>query len=85
MSPGGRCGLWSDESPSRRHRIWGLAPSVRVGRGSPAAPRGTQAELAERAGLKQPAVARFEAGGAMPTIPMLERLAEHQARTSSRS
>ncbi|MBB5785077.1 MULTISPECIES: helix-turn-helix domain-containing protein [Nonomuraea] len=33
----------------------------------------TQAELAERAGLKQPAVARFEAGG---TIPMLERLAE---------
>ncbi|MFI6485547.1 helix-turn-helix domain-containing protein [Nonomuraea sp. NPDC050663] len=36
----------------------------------------TQAELAERAGLKQPAVARFEAGGTMPTIPMLERLAE---------
>lgn len=29
----------------------------------------TQAELAERAGLKQPAVARFEAGG---TIPMLD-------------
>jgi ribosome-binding protein aMBF1 (putative translation factor) len=36
----------------------------------------TQAELAERTGLKQPAVARFEAGGTMPTIPMLERLAE---------
>ncbi|MGN9836745.1 helix-turn-helix domain-containing protein [Nonomuraea sp. H19] len=36
----------------------------------------TQAELAERAGLQQPAVARFEAGGTMPTIPMLERLAE---------
>ncbi|WP_067135080.1 helix-turn-helix domain-containing protein [Microtetraspora malaysiensis] len=36
----------------------------------------TQAEPAERAGLKQPAVARFEAGGTMPTIPMLERLAE---------
>ncbi|MEV0340967.1 helix-turn-helix transcriptional regulator [Nocardia sp. NPDC050713] len=36
----------------------------------------TQAELAERAGLKQPAVARFEAGGTMPTIPMLERYAE---------
>lgn len=35
----------------------------------------TQAELAGRAGLKQPAVARFEAGGTMPTIPMLERLA----------
>jgi transcriptional regulator with XRE-family HTH domain len=36
----------------------------------------TQEQLAERAGLKQPAVARFEAGGTMPTIPMLERLAE---------
>ncbi|MFG1864759.1 helix-turn-helix domain-containing protein [Microbispora bryophytorum] len=36
----------------------------------------TQTELAARAGLKQPAVARFEAGGTMPTIPMLERLAE---------
>jgi|SRR5215475_3112612 len=36
----------------------------------------TQAELAERAGLQQPAVARFEAGGTMPTIPMLERLAD---------
>ncbi|WP_239089942.1 helix-turn-helix domain-containing protein [Sphaerimonospora thailandensis] len=35
----------------------------------------TQAELAERAGLKQPAVARFEAGGTMPTIPMLCRRA----------
>ncbi|MEU6410663.1 helix-turn-helix transcriptional regulator [Microbispora sp. NPDC046933] len=36
----------------------------------------TQTELGERAGLKQPAVARFEAGGTMPTLPMLERLAE---------
>ncbi|WP_030174767.1 helix-turn-helix domain-containing protein [Spirillospora albida] len=36
----------------------------------------TQTELAERTGLKQPAVARFEAGGTMPTIPMLGRLAE---------
>lgn len=36
----------------------------------------TQGQLAERAGLKQPAVARFEAGGTMPTIPMLERMAE---------
>ncbi|GAB2865691.1 hypothetical protein GCM10022221_77520 [Actinocorallia aurea] len=36
----------------------------------------TQTVLAERAGLKQSAVARFEAGGTMPTVPMLERLAE---------
>ncbi|WP_236573161.1 helix-turn-helix domain-containing protein [Nocardia caishijiensis] len=35
----------------------------------------TQAELAARAGLRQPAIARFEAGGTMPTIPLLERLA----------
>ncbi|GAA2291925.1 hypothetical protein GCM10010149_44300 [Nonomuraea roseoviolacea subsp. roseoviolacea] len=36
----------------------------------------TQAELAQRAGLLQPAVACFEAGGTMPTIPLLERLAK---------
>jgi Predicted transcriptional regulator with C-terminal CBS domains len=35
----------------------------------------TQAQLGQRAGLRQPAVARFEAGGTMPTIPMLKRLA----------
>lgn len=36
----------------------------------------TQKQLAEAAGLQQPAVARFEAGGTMPTIIMLERLAQ---------
>ncbi|WP_246025148.1 helix-turn-helix domain-containing protein [Saccharopolyspora antimicrobica] len=35
----------------------------------------TQAQLAEAAGMSQPAVARFEAGGTVPTIPLLERLA----------
>jgi len=35
----------------------------------------TQARLAEAAGLTQPAVARFEAGGTVPTIPVLERVA----------
>jgi len=32
-------------------------------------------ELARRADMTQPAVARFEAGGTMPTLPVLERLA----------
>lgn len=35
----------------------------------------TQAQLAQAAGLQQPAVARFEAGGTMPTLPVLERFA----------
>ncbi|MYV56156.1 helix-turn-helix transcriptional regulator [Streptomyces sp. SID3212] len=35
----------------------------------------TQAQLAQAAGLQQPAVARFEAGGTIPTLPLLERFA----------
>ncbi|MET9676047.1 helix-turn-helix transcriptional regulator [Streptomyces sp. NPDC006482] len=35
----------------------------------------SQTQLARVAGLRQPAVARFEAGGTMPTLPLLERLA----------
>ncbi|MFD2418091.1 helix-turn-helix domain-containing protein [Amycolatopsis pigmentata] len=35
----------------------------------------TQVQLADAAGMTQPAVARFEAGGTVPTIPVLERLA----------
>jgi ribosome-binding protein aMBF1 (putative translation factor) len=35
----------------------------------------TQTELARTAGMTQPAVARFEAGGTVPTIPVLDRLA----------
>ena len=34
------------------------------------------AGAAYEAGLQQPAIARFETGGTMPTIPMLERLAD---------
>lgn len=35
----------------------------------------SQRQLAERAGMTQPGIARFEAGGTTPTIPILERLA----------
>lgn len=35
----------------------------------------SQTEVATRAGMTQPALSRLEAGGAVPTIPVLERLA----------
>lgn len=35
----------------------------------------TQGQLAAAAGMTQSAVARFEAGGTVPTIPVLDRLA----------
>lgn len=35
----------------------------------------TQTRLAEAASMTQSAVARFEAGGTVPTLPVLERLA----------
>jgi ribosome-binding protein aMBF1 (putative translation factor) len=35
----------------------------------------SQAQLAHSAGMTQSAVARFEAGGTVPTLPVLERLA----------
>ena len=36
----------------------------------------TQTELATAAGMTQSAIARFEAGGTVPTLPVLHRLAE---------
>lgn len=35
----------------------------------------SQTELATRAGMTQSAMARFEAGGTVPTLPVLERIA----------
>jgi HTH-type transcriptional regulator / antitoxin HipB len=35
----------------------------------------SQRQLAERSGMTQPGIARFEAGGTTPTLPLLERLA----------
>lgn len=40
----------------------------------------SQAELAERCGMKQPQISRFEAGGTVPTLPMLRRLARAPER-----
>jgi ribosome-binding protein aMBF1 (putative translation factor) len=34
----------------------------------------SQTELARRAGLTQPALSRLEAGGVIPTIPLLKRV-----------
>ena len=35
----------------------------------------SQTELADRAGMTQPALSRLEAGGAVPTLPVLDRIA----------
>jgi ribosome-binding protein aMBF1 (putative translation factor) len=35
----------------------------------------SQTQLARKARMTQPAVARFEAGGTIPTLPVLQRLA----------
>jgi ribosome-binding protein aMBF1 (putative translation factor) len=35
----------------------------------------SQAQLAKESGMTQSAIARFEAGGTVPTLPVLERLA----------
>ncbi|ACU75916.1 transcriptional regulator, XRE family [Catenulispora acidiphila DSM 44928] len=35
----------------------------------------SQTRLADRAAMRQPAIARFEAGGTTPTLPVLERIA----------
>lgn len=35
----------------------------------------SQCDLAKLTGMTQPAIARFEAGGTTPTLPILERIA----------
>lgn len=35
----------------------------------------SQRDLAENTGMTQPSIARFEAGGTTPTLPILERIA----------
>jgi predicted transcriptional regulator len=43
----------------------------------------SQRALAQRTGMTQPAIARFEAGGTTPTLPILERIANAFERTLS--
>lgn len=55
--------------------ITNLMPDVpALIRGARAGAGLTQRELAERAGTSQPALARYETGAALPTLPTLERL-----------
>ena len=44
----------------------------------------SQTELAVRAGMTQPALSRLEAGGVIPTIPLLDRISGSPGRRSHR-
>jgi uncharacterized protein len=52
-------------------RVTAVAALIRRARASAGL---SQAELAERAGTSQPALARYETGTTLPTLPTLERL-----------
>jgi ribosome-binding protein aMBF1 (putative translation factor) len=64
--PGARAAY---EAARRAHELGRAVRELREQRGW------SQAELAGSAGMTQSAVARFEAGGIVPTLPVLERLA----------
>ncbi len=53
------------------HRAFVIGQAVRERRGALGL---SQTELAARAGMTQPALSRLEAGGSVPTIPVLERI-----------
>jgi ribosome-binding protein aMBF1 (putative translation factor) len=53
------------------HRVFLIGQAVRERR---LALGLSQVELAARAGMTQPALSRLEAGGVVPTIPLLERI-----------
>ncbi|MEZ0065164.1 HTH-type transcriptional regulator/antitoxin HipB [Streptacidiphilus sp. MAP12-20] len=62
-----------DEAYAATRLRFELGEAVRLRRGE----RGlSQSELGRLAGMTQSAVARFEAGGTVPTLPLLERLAD---------
>lgn len=57
------------DAARRAHELGRAVRELREGRGW------SQSDLARAAAMTQPAVARFEGGGAVPTLPVLERLA----------
>ncbi|MDX6741714.1 helix-turn-helix transcriptional regulator [Actinocorallia sp. A-T 12471] len=57
------------EAARRAYELGRVVRGLREGRGW------SQSRLAEAAGMTQSAVARFEAGGTVPTLQVLERLA----------
>ena len=52
----------------RAYRIGAVVRRLRLAMGL------SQTELASRSGMTQPALSRLEAGGVIPTIPLLERI-----------
>ena len=64
--PGARAAY---EAARRAHELGRAVRELREQRGW------SQAEVASRAGMTQSAVARFEEGAIVPTLPVLERLA----------
>jgi len=71
------------QDPKRAQRAFEIGQAVRERR---LAFGLSQVELASRAGMTQPALSRLEAGGVIPTIPLLERIsAALDAASSSRS
>jgi ribosome-binding protein aMBF1 (putative translation factor) len=59
------------EGPAEARRAYLIGQAVRERR---LALGLSQTELASRAGMTQPALSRLEAGGVVPTIPLLERI-----------
>jgi ribosome-binding protein aMBF1 (putative translation factor) len=59
------------EGYAEAHRAFVIGQTVRERR---VALGLSQTELANRAGMTQPALSRLEAGGSIPTIPVLDRI-----------
>lgn len=68
-------GEWPSRAPRLRTRRLGWRSSSAGVRELREQHGWSQSELAGQAGMTQSAVARFEAGGTVPTLPVLERLA----------